>query len=46
MSETRGDLLARIQELEDENAELSETLARINDLSQDAIEDTDLEESE
>jgi uncharacterized coiled-coil protein SlyX len=46
MTETREGLLARIQELEDQNAELTETLERINDLSAEAIEDTDAEESD
>ncbi len=34
---TRENLIARILELEDENADLSETLQRINELSTDAI---------
>jgi hypothetical protein len=41
---TRENLIARILELEDENADLSETLQRINELSTDAIKfDTDQE---
>ncbi len=45
---TREELLIKIQELEEENADLAETLDRINELSSDSVESmepgTDAEE--
>ena len=43
---TRENLIARILELEDENADLAETLERINELSTDAIQFDADEETE
>jgi hypothetical protein len=38
---TREELLLKIQDLEEENAELAETLDRIKELSSDAVSDPD-----
>ncbi len=38
---SREHLLLKIQDLEEENADLAETLDRINELSSDAIESVD-----
>ena len=35
---SKEELLVRIQELEEENVDLAETLERINELSSDAVE--------
>jgi hypothetical protein len=43
---SREELLSRIQELEEENADLVETLDRINELSSDAVESEEASDSE